>query len=78
MPLAASVTLVEAPEGFYMRLNAGGMDIYYVQGPSLFYEGITTYPWELAPFFSSCGATPSMCGQTERLAMLIDEVVLFD
>ena len=78
VPLAASVTLVEAPEGFYMRLNAGGMDIYYGQGPSLFYDGITSYPWEIAPFFSACGATPSMCGQTERLAMLIDDVVLFD
>ena len=77
-PLAASITLVEADDGFYMRINAAGLDLYYIDGPSLFYEGITMYPWAIGSFSSSCGETPSMCGVTERLAMLIDEGVVFD
>ena len=77
-PLAATVTLVEADSGFYMRINVGGLDLYYVDGPTLFYEGVTMYPWALETFSSACGTTPSMCGETERLALFVDGGVVFD
>ena len=76
--LAATVTLVELPEGFFVRIDANGMELYYINGSTLFVDGITQYPWAIAPFSSSCGTTPTMCGEVERLAMLIDDGVVFD
>jgi hypothetical protein len=76
--LAASVTVVQAPEGFFARIDANGMDLYYIDGSTLFVDGITQYPWAIAPFSSACGTTPSMCGVNERLAMLVDDGVVFD
>jgi hypothetical protein len=76
--LAASVTLVELPEGFFVRIDANGMEFYYISGTTLFVDGVTQYPWAIAPFSSACGTTPSMCGEVERLAMLIDDGVVFD
>ncbi|PRQ04691.1 hypothetical protein ENSA5_05650 [Enhygromyxa salina] len=76
--LAATVTVVEEPEGFFVRIEANGMDLYYIDGTSLVADGITEYPWEVEPFSSSCGTTPTMCGEVERLAMLIDGGVVFD
>jgi hypothetical protein len=76
--LAATVTVVHKPEGFFARIEANGMDLYYIDGESLFADGITEYPWVIAPFSSACGTTPSMCGEVERLALLIDGGVVFD
>ena len=76
--LAATVTVVVKPEGFFVRIEANGMDLYYLNGTSLFAEGITEYPWAIAPFSSSCGQTPSMCGILERLALLVDDGIVFD
>lgn len=76
--LAATVTIVQKPDGFFARIEANGLDLYYIDGESLFADGITEYPWAIAPFSSSCGMTPSMCGEVERLALLIDGGIVFD
>jgi hypothetical protein len=76
--LAATVSIVEKAEGMFIRINANGMDLYYLVGTALTAQGITEYPWAIAPFSSSCGTTQSMCGDVERLAMFIDGGVVFD
>ncbi|HLT39800.1 MAG TPA: hypothetical protein VK034_26135 [Enhygromyxa sp.] len=76
--LAATVTVVEKPEGLFVRIEAAGMAFYYVNGTSLVADGVTDYPWALAPFSSSCGQTPTMCGTLERLALLVDGGTVYD
>jgi len=76
--LAATVYVVEKPEGVFVRVNAKGMDYYYIDGTSLFAEGITAYPWAISPFSSACGQTPTLCGTLERLALLVDGGIVFD
>jgi len=76
--LAATVTVVERPEGFFVRVEAEGMDLFYVSGTSLVAEGVTTYPWNIVAYSSECGLTPAMCGELERLALYVDGGVVFD
>ena len=76
--LAATVTIVELPEGRFVKIDANGMQLYYVNGTALSAMGVTDYPWSIAPYSSACGTTPSMCGQNERLAMFVDGGTVFD
>jgi hypothetical protein len=76
--LAATVHIVQKPEGLFIRVSANGYDLYYINGTALTADGITAYPWAIASFSSACGLTPSMCGTTERLALFVDDGVVFD
>lgn len=76
--LAATVTVVKLPEGLFVRVEADGMDLFYVDGTSLFADGVTSYPWPIAPYSSACGSTPAGCGELERLALHVDGGAVFD
>ena len=76
--LAATATIVELPEGLFVKIDANGMQLYYVNGTALSATGVTDYPWPVAPFSSACGTTLAMCGDVERLAMYIDGGTVFD
>jgi hypothetical protein len=76
--LAATVTAVVTPDGFYARIDAAGMQLFFAEGTSLYAEGVTDYPWPIAAFSSACGQTPVGCGVLERLALFVDGGTVFD